>query len=132
MTEKRVKLVVCNEPQNCGIVKELEVENKWLKENSLEVKREELIRITNSRIRELENRLAEAEVFRNYLIALGHLNEDEDAYFCAYEEDCKKCTEKDWTVCLGYNVKLAAEKAEASLRGEAEDYVMLEKEEAEG
>jgi hypothetical protein len=69
---------------------------------------------------DLKSRLAEAEVFRNYLIALGHLNEDEDAYFCAYEEDCKECAEKDWAVCLGYNVKLAAEKAETSLRGEAE------------
>jgi hypothetical protein len=67
-----------------------------------------------------KSRLAEAEVFRNYLIALGHLNEDEDAYFCAYEEDCKECAEKDWATCLGYNVKLAAEKAETSPRGKAE------------
>ena len=73
-----------------------------------------------SEVESLESRLAEAEKFRDFLIALGHLNESEDAYFCAYEEDCKMCTEKDWSVCLGYNVKLAAEKAEASLRGEAE------------
>jgi len=74
-----------------------------------------------SEIKALEHRLTEADTFRNYLVALGHLNQEE--FYCAYEEDCEKCQkthfnavtgddgERDWAVCLGYNVKLAAEKA---------------------
>lgn len=84
---------------------------------------EELQRL-HARIIDLEYCLAEADTFRNYLVALGELNEDE--YACAYKGDCKSCSiiregvERDWATCLGYNVKLAAEKAEVSLRGEAE------------
>ena len=72
--------------------------------------------VAKLRVKALERRLARAD---------GLLL---DNYPCYDENKCKNCvgdfSEIDYRTCVGYNVLTA-------IRGEAEDYVMLEKEEAE-